>query len=615
MKQGAMKRRMRTLVWAGVVAALTILGIPSSAQAEVDVAGWEFKDMSAHGISVPMTFDLAFDEERVAWVRVVDGRPDIYLTDLKSGAETQLTDSTAWKRVVALEGEQVAWIEYAGSDWLSDSTIWLKDLTSEEPARALVTAKVALDSRLVLAGDYLAWVQYDPYPGGAGVRPALYLQHVNTGAVVRISDTIITGVNSNEGDKAFDLTTTHLAYVEQVPEEDARVMLYDLAAGERQELGRVPRATEHVDLEGDLLTWSQADETADHEHANTRIFIHRPSTGETTLVASAPIFRTYPKTDGRFVVWEQERRPAVPPLPFPLVEIWAYEADTEPLSDVSQNEFLNFTPEISAGLVVWERGGELESEIMARDLLTGQTTQLSSNRVWMDQLALVNNRTVVWWKHWSSMEVGVPEPEDRFMMATAPASFVDPFADVPGQHRFRTAILAMDELGIATGYPATEGREFRPEEPLLRAQFAKMICEAFDLPVTEDMTSAFTDMGADDPANLYPHEYVAALTASGVIKGKTAAIFDPYAPVTHAQAATLLVRALDAFEPGLLKNISGQAPGAYYWEPPHLDNLRKAYANDLLSSTIDWLQRWDARTACSRGEAAQMLWNALELRD
>lgn len=315
------------------------------------------------------------------------------------------------------------------------------------------------------------------------------------------------------------------------------------------------------------------------------------------------------------MVWEQERRPAVPPLPFPLVEIWAYEADTEPLSDVSQNEFLNFTPEISAGLVVWERGGELESEIMARDLLTGQTTQLSSNRVWMDQLALVNNRTVVWWKHWSSMEVGVPEPEDRFMMATAPASFVDPFADVPGQHRFRTAILAMDELGIATGYPATEGREFRPEEPLLRAQFAKMICEAFDLPVTEDMTSAFTDMGADDPANLYPHEYVAALTASGVIKGKTAAIFDPYAPVTHAQAATLLVRALDAFEPGLLKNISGQAPGAYYWEPPHLDNLRKAYANDLLSSTIDWLQRWDARTACSRGEAAQMLWNALELRD
>ena len=37
--------------------------------------------------------------------------------------------------------------------------------------------------------------------------------------------------------------------------------------------------------------------------------------------------------------------------------------------DISQNLYLNFTPEISDGLVVWERAGELDSEIMARDLL------------------------------------------------------------------------------------------------------------------------------------------------------------------------------------------------------------------------------------------------------
>ncbi len=283
------------------------------------------------------------------------------------------------------------------------------------------------------------------------------------------------------------------------------------------------------------------------------------------------------------------------------------------------------SPQSPEGLAVWERGGELDSEIMACDLVTGQTTQLSSNRTWMDQLALVNEGTVIWWKSWFSMKTGVPQPPDRLMVARAPSSFAGPFLDVPGRHRFRTAILGMDELGIAGGYtlkaipgaeiPDGEDRVFRPEQPLLRAQFAKMICEAFDLSVTEDMTSTFVDLGPDDPANLYPHEYVAALTAAGVIKGKTAAYFDPYAPVTRAQAVTMLVRALDGFEPGLLEDISGQAPGAYFWEPPHLENLRKAYANDLLSSIIDWLQRWDARVACSRGEAAQMLWNALELMD
>ena len=462
----------------------------------------------------------------------------MYLADIDTGAETQISDSTAWEHAVALDGDHLAWVEHTSNDWLGDSTVWLKDLAGEQPARALVTAPVALDGRLMLVGDYLAWVQYDPYPGGpSGVRAALYVQRLSTSAVTRITDAVVTGVGSNEGEKAFDLTTTHLAFVESVPGEDARVVLYDLADGRTAGAGRTPRATEHVDLEGDLLTWSQADETVPYEHAGTRIFVHRLSTGETTLVTSAPIFRTYPKTDGRFVIWEQEQRPAVQPLPFPLREIWAYDANTEVLSEVSQNQFLNFTPEISAGLVVWERGGELDSEIMAHDLLTGETSQLSSNRVWMDQLALVNGRTVVWWKHWFSMETGVPEPADRFMVATAPTSFVSPFADVPGQHRFRTAILGMDELGIAGGYPLPgitgghvpdgKDRVFRPDEPLLRAQLAKMICEAFDVPVTESMTSAFTDLGADDPANLYPHEYVAALTASGVIKGKTAARFDP----------------------------------------------------------------------------------------
>ena len=620
-----MKRRLASALLAAAFGLVLALGFAASAQAEIDVAGWQFKDLTANDISVPITFDLAFDSERVAWVELVNGQPDVYLADIDTGAETQISDSAAWEHAVALDGDHLAWVEHSSNDWLGDSTVWLKDLAGGQPARALLTAPIALDARLMLVGDYLAWVQYDPYPGGpSGVRAALYVQRLSTGAVTRISDAVVTGVGSNEGEKAFDLTTTHLAFVESVPDEDARVTLYDLATSERQELGRTTRATEHVDLEGDLLTWSQADETAPYEHAVTRIFIHRLSRRNHPRT-SAPIFRTYPKTDGRFVIWEQEQRPAVQPLPFPLREIWAYDADTERLSDVSQNEFLNFTPEISAGLVVWERGGELDSEIMAHDLLTGETTQLSSNRTWMDQLALVSDRTVVWWKHWFSMETGVAEPADRFMVATAPASFVSPFADVPGQHRFRTAILAMDELEIAGGYPLPgitgghvsdgKNRVFRPEATLLRAQFAKMICEAFDLPVSEGLRSAFTDLGADDPANLYPHEYVAALTASGVIKGKTATRFDPYAPVTRAQAVTLLVRALDAFEPGLLKNISGQAPGAYYWEPPHLDNLRRAYANDLLSSTIDWLQRWDARVACSRGEAAQMLWNALELMD
>lgn len=613
------KRPSRRLL--GVVAALVALGFAAPASAEVDVAGWEFKDFTSR--DVPIGFDLAFDSERIAWAKLSDsdGPWDLFLLDLATGAETRITDSPEGEYGVALDGSHLAWVSREEGD--AESGVLRLRALDTGATKTIAQGMIMWEDRVQIMGDHVAWTQLERVPGSDALQRGLYLYTISTGATLRVTDADANVSRGSGGNQVFGLGETHIALIKAgqasaLPE----VWLYDIQAATLDRLGAITEGPAHVSLEADLVTWAAPAASGSAPfYAPSDIFLHRISTGVTEKIATIKTPEPYPKTDGRFVVGDD--------YPGDSIEstrvIWGYDAVTGRHIDVSANKFLNFTPEISDGLVVWERGGELESEIMAHDLLTGQSTQLSSNRTWMDQLALVNDGTVVWWKHWFSMKAGVPEPPDRFMVATAPSSFVDPFADVSGQHRFRTAILGMDELGIAGGYPLPgitgghppdgKDRVFRPDDPLLRAQLAKMICEAFDLPVTETMTSAFTDLGADDPATLYPHEYVAALTATGVIKGKTAACFDPYAPVTRAQAVTMLVRALDAFEPGLLENISGQAPGAYYWEPPHLDNLRRAYANDLLSSTVDWLERWDARAASSRGEAAQMLWNALELMD
>ena len=383
--------------------------------------------------------------------------------------------------------------------------------------------------------------------------------------------------------------------------------LYDLTQGSSTELGSSAVDSRHVSLEGDLVAWAaEGGPPQGSSYASYRILTHSISTGQTRQIAAREGPEPYPQTDGRFVVWDTYHGD--------LRTIEAYDTQTGQLVDVSHNRFLNFTPEISDGLVVWERGGELDSEIMVHDLLSGQTTQLSANRVWMDQASQAHGRTVVWWKYWFSMEPG-PQPPDEFVVATAPDAYVDPFNDVDGLHRYRTAIDGLYEQAIVGGYLTGDDRFFQPEASLLRAQFAKMVCEAFDVPVTEDMASGFTDLGEDDPNGLYPHEYVAALSAQGILRGVGGGRFDPYSPLTRAQAASILVRALDAVHPGLLTQAGAQPPGAYYWEPPHVANLRRAYANDMLSSLVDWMQRWDARVTCNRGEASQLVWNCLALVD
>lgn len=621
MKRGAMKLRMRAVLLAGAAAVLMALGFAAPASAEIDVAGWEFKELTSQDVRLGSY--VAFDSEHVVLPKLSgsDGQWDLFLLDVATGAETRVTDSPEGELGVALDGSHLAWVSREEGD-AESGVLRLRDLGTGATT-IIAQGMIMWEDRVQIVGDHIAWTQLERVPGSDALKRGLYLYAISTGATVRVTDGPSNVSSGSAGNQVFDLSETHIALVKDgqasaLPE----VWLYDTQAATSEKLGVTTTGLAHVSLEADLVTWAApAGNGPTPSYVPSDIFLHHISTGVTEKIGTIKTPEPYPKTDGRFVVGDDYPGDSIQSTRV----IWGYDVDTGRHIDVSANKFLNFTPEISDGLVVWERGGELDSEIMACDLLTGQTTQLSSNRTWMDQLALVSDRTVVWWKGWFSMETGVPAPPGRFMVATAPLSFVDPYADVPGQHRFRTAILGMDELGIAGGYPLPgitgggvpdgKDRVFRPEEPLLRAQLAKMICEAFDLPVTETMTSAFTDLGPDDPASLYPHEYVAALTATGVIKGKTATSFDPYAPVTRAQAVTMLVRALDAFEPGLLGDISGQAPGAYYWEPPHLDNLRKAYANDLLSSAIDWLQRWDARVACTRGEAAQMLWNALELMD
>lgn len=124
------------------------------------------------------------------------------------------------------------------------------------------------------------------------------------------------------------------------------------------------------------------------------------------------------------------------------------------------------------------------------------------------------------------------------------------FLDVPDSHRYARAINELAELGIVSG--RGDGT-FGPDDLVLRAQFAKMICGLLGLDVSEEQSFVpFIDLGPDDPADLYPHEFVGAAYQAGITKGRTATTFAPYADVTLPQVITMVVRAADARYPGLL---------------------------------------------------------------
>ena len=136
--------------------------------------------------------------------------------------------------------------------------------------------------------------------------------------------------------------------------------------------------------------------------------------------------------------------------------------------------------------------------------------------------------------------------------ATTTTTLVEPpetFTDVPSDHPCYTAIMGMLDSGVIKGYAAEGAWEFRPDNPVWRAQFAKMICGALHVPVEPSLTAPFTDLGQDDPFDLYPHQYIAAAAAQGITNGTGGGLFSPYSDISRAQVISMVVRASNGLEP------------------------------------------------------------------
>lgn len=110
------------------------------------------------------------------------------------------------------------------------------------------------------------------------------------------------------------------------------------------------------------------------------------------------------------------------------------------------------------------------------------------------------------------------------------------FSDVPPDHLHAEAINAITEAGIARGF---DDGTFRPQEPVSRGQMATFLAIAMDLAPRDEQR--FEDVPAG-----YPHAgTINAVAEVGVSVGCASDRFCPHEPVTRAQMASFLSRALD----------------------------------------------------------------------
>jgi Cysteine-rich secretory protein family/S-layer homology domain len=185
-----------------------------------------------------------------------------------------------------------------------------------------------------------------------------------------------------------------------------------------------------------------------------------------------------------------------------------------------------------------------------------------------------------------------------------------PFPDVSTGDPYAVAITTLAARGVVTGY---DDGYFRPEWPVSRQQFAKMVITAAGFAVSEADDSPFPDVALTGPGVLYPDHYVAVAARLGITQGTSRGLFEPTLDITRAQVISMVVRAADAARPGRLPALSpgfagtwGDVPG-----PEHADAVRRAEAGGLLAGLpLDRLDAWGPMT---RAECGQVLGNLATL--
>lgn len=186
----------------------------------------------------------------------------------------------------------------------------------------------------------------------------------------------------------------------------------------------------------------------------------------------------------------------------------------------------------------------------------------------------------------------------------------NPFNDLASDHQNYESIISLYYAGIVTGY---DDGGFRADNKVNRAEFAKMLIEASDFDYSalsvENLSNCFTDV-KDLPDHWFAPAVCAAKYA-GWVGGYANGGFSPTQNINRAEALKII---LNAFTFEIPENTAvtvapySDVELAGHW---YLGVAQAAKDNGI----IVMAGLFNADQPVSRGEIAQMIYNAMESKE
>lgn len=186
------------------------------------------------------------------------------------------------------------------------------------------------------------------------------------------------------------------------------------------------------------------------------------------------------------------------------------------------------------------------------------------------------------------------------VFALCPTPVTASFRDTAA-HWADDAISALAANGVLPGFP---DNTFKPDRPITRAEFAEAVATAFGVEPSAD--APFADL-----AGLKNAALIQGLAAAGIMEGYPDGTFRPDDPVSRAEAAAVVVRAIDAAALDWFANGSEPTFSDVPQEHRAYAAVEAAAAFGILPAFIQGSFLPDA--ALTRAEAAWLVYHGMRL--
>ncbi|MEM3063484.1 MAG: hypothetical protein QW303_08080 [Nitrososphaerota archaeon] len=294
----------------------------------------------------------------VVWQDNRNGNWDIFLYDINTGKETQLTSDPSDQTEPKIYGNYVVWLDNRHGD--NTAAIYLFDITSF--SERVISKETANNpdyesydySDLSICGRYVAWIRH---VHGQKPRFDVILYDIDEGLLLNLTENEDGKLKGRPVVFSNTVCWTYGSYIVCYNIDTGQKTLFDMAP---INIGRLDVYKNTIALEGNT-------------NGNTDIYLFNLSNEQLLQLTTEPHGQENPHIYGSIVVWEDKR---FTDNPLELGNIGMLDLNKMEEKIIDKSEYAQFSPDIWGNYIVWTDFREW-SDIYLYNISTGGVKRIS----------------------------------------------------------------------------------------------------------------------------------------------------------------------------------------------------------------------------------------------